>query len=200
MQPGEIACRRTNTLLTFHCGWQCDPVWLSWLTHGQRDDPRVYGSASPALRKHKSFPSVVCRVAETGATVNLFAKGKGVVSGLPSDFLALLSAEWIVHLMNARPPADQTRPAEVRVVATRSDAYAIDLGTRIDTRRLYEEHKAVAVITRHFESVRLRHAEPKFTVIAFASGKLNVIGCRTRDALPHVLAEARRIRDTYRAP
>jgi len=197
MEAGdEIACRRTNTLLTFRTGWACSPVWLSWLTFGQRDDS---GTAERPAAKRKSFPSVVVGVAETGATVNLFSNGKGVVGGLRSDFYTLLSAEWVVHLMNRYAPPEQTRPAQMRLSDSRSDVYAIDLGRRIDTRRLYEDHKATAVVTRHFESVRLRHTDPGFTITVFGSGKLNVIGCRGRDAVPHVIARARAIRDQYTA-
>lgn len=118
---------------------------------------------------------------ETGASLCLFETGMIVVGGLNSDVLTRISADLYCHLVNSRAPLG-SRLATVVSYDKTNDVYAFKLGCRIDIKRYYEDNKHNTTVTGKFNSVSTKMGEDRdkrsFTLIIFASGRINVIGIR----------------------
>lgn len=185
----SVEMRLTNSLMSFDTGIRASNKWLSWLTMGSHDE----------TAGKKAFPSIVFRVSETNATVNLFATGRAVVGGLNSDFHTMLTADWICYLINTNLPPDATQMAVVRRRKCSNDVYAIDLGRRIRIYDLYYDNKLNTKKTGRFDSIRMRFGSKKkgFTVTVFGTGKLNIIGIRDRTCVDAIRRRIHRVFANY---
>lgn len=163
--------RHTNTLMPFELDVSLSMMDISRLTHG------LY---TPDHQK-KTFPATICSVKETGATLNLFSTGKIVVGGLNSDFHTILSTELFRYTLNAHYPQGG-RIIRLKSNDKTNDVYAFQTKHTIDVKSYYKHNKHNTKITGKFNNISTKIGkdgeDTSFTLIIFATGKINVIGVR----------------------
>lgn len=135
------------------------------------------GRCDPVL-----FPAAVARFRTTGCTTSIFAGGREMIMGRPSEFDARMALVMFNDLVNRTIPGLNARTVYFRVV---NRVASVTLGADLDMKRLSSDWKYSGTYEpTSFPGFKLKMDDLRCTFVVFPDkGKVNVAGCKSPNDL-----------------